>query len=179
MVDELLPSLAERRTAVVAEARRWIDVKMVHLGAGQLVKDRSAARQRGVNGPQDEGAVDCFGLILGIARAVPGLFEDPGAELDPYLYYGRLPDSERMKEALDRFLIPLGKEHHEIGDIGFFAWGAYHLPMHLAIMARFEGRATMIHANGQVKPRRVRENTYAADWPNQLHGFYRYPGLLI
>lgn len=120
--------------------------------------------------------VDCIRLIIAVGWAV-GVLDASAEQLAPHLVYGRVPKSAIMRASLEAFLLPVEGEHR-LADIGFFSWGADHLPMHMAIMAEDgKGRETMIHANGQVVPRRVRENGYDAVWQGRNHGFFRYPGL--
>jgi cell wall-associated NlpC family hydrolase len=143
---------------VLAEARRWKETPVRHLG-------------------RSETGVDCLGLVMVVGFAA-GVLVDPGEPLDPWRKYGRVPKSDHMRAGMDKFFIRLGDEaEHRPGDIGFFSWGSMYAPNHLAIMGLFEGRETMIHAHGGIRPPRVVETTYGAEWPSRCHGFYRYPGL--
>lgn len=81
-----------------------------------------------------------------------------------------------MRASLGAFLIPV-EGAHQLGDIGFFSWGARDKPIHTAIMGHQAGRPSMIHANGQIVPPRVRENGYSEPWISRTACFFRYPGL--
>jgi hypothetical protein len=48
--------------------------------------------------------------------------------------------------------------------------------MHLAILADAKGRATMIHALGDIG--RVVEHGFTAEWPGRVESWWRYPGLV-
>lgn len=139
------------------EARRWIDVPVSHLGRNMF-------------------GVDCIGLVIEVGQRT-GVLPATDDELAPHLIYGRIPNSERMRASLTAFLVPVEGEH-QLADIGFFSWGNRKRPIHTAIMGQGpRGRPTMIHANGQIVPPRVRENGYAEPWLGRKSAFFRYPGL--
>jgi cell wall-associated NlpC family hydrolase len=153
MVDPVRPSAV----LVQAEARKWVGTPV-----------RFKGRTCGVS-------VDCIGLILGVGFAAGGLVVPPD-ELEHLERYGWLPNSVVLQDAMSRFMVPAFGDWRP-GDVGAFDWGARDLPMHLAIMADYGGRMTMIHANPLSKPKRVTEGAYGGCWPERLCGFWRYPGL--
>lgn len=141
--------------AVVREAREWLGTPYRH-----------QARLRGVG-------VDCVGLIVGVGLATGALIGFDDAAFSPFKGYGRLPHPERMGEAMRRFLCQI--ETPRPGDIAWIEWRSS-LPMHLAILAEADGRATMIHATNQIG--RVVEHGFVAPWPGMVDSWWRYPALM-
>jgi hypothetical protein len=157
-------SPAPRSPALVqAVARSWIDTPLLHRQA-----------LKGV-------AVDCLHLMIetGVEADV---LDRPSPDYSPLYDYGRLPNPNRLIAGLEAHMLPLRKDGWGPGDVVALSWGARDLPMHVAIMAEFRGRMTMIHAYPLLKiagKRRVREMTYAADWPDRACSFWRYPRLVV
>lgn len=136
------------RADVVAEARSWKGVGIIHRG-----------RTR-------KGGVDCLGLVI-VTGVGSGAVDDPGAALEPFEDYGRLPNPRRLVAGLDTFLTR-ACDTAKPGDVLALHWGAAEMPMHLAILAEAEGRPSIIHAYPLVRPKRVLEVSYAGIWPNRL-----------
>jgi cell wall-associated NlpC family hydrolase len=120
--------------------------------------------------------IDCVGLILE-AGAAAGVLKLPPILNPAFTSYGLLPNPMSMKRAMAEYMVPITEDDMDDGDVGFFSIGESGRPMHLAIMARQNGRRTMIHADAQTTLRRVVEVGYAAQWPRWLDGFWRYPGI--
>lgn len=119
--------------------------------------------------------VDCVGLILGVGREL-GVLDISPAAWAPFAAYSRSPNPGRMRRAMRRFLIEDKRELFDIpspGSIGWFGWRDG-LPMHLAIVGRFEGRATMIHAFAQLG--KCVENSIDATWLNRVDSWWQFPG---
>lgn len=145
-----------RRLAVIDEARSWIGTPYRHQACVKAV------------------GVDCTMLIRAVGEAVGVLAIDPDV-WRRYAGYGRAPNPKRMGEALRRFMVRIAPSKARPGDVVWLEWRA-DMPMHLAMLARFKGRATLIHAlSGAGK---VVEHGYAAEWPARSHSFWRYPGLV-
>ena len=145
---------------VVAEARSWIDTPYRHQA---MVKARG---------------VDCVGLIIAAGLAARVMAWTP-EEFRPWAGYGRLPNPDRMREGLEKFLRPLPEGATLLpGDVAWFAWREG-LPMHLGILAEDEvldlGRLTIIHATSQIG--RVVEHGFAGEWPDRVEAWWRYPGI--
>jgi cell wall-associated NlpC family hydrolase len=109
------------REQVVAEARTWLGTPWVH-----------QHRAKG-------HAVDCAGLIIGVARAL-GLvsedFEVPG--------YGTQPDG-RLLDLCQRFMRPVARDNMQPGDVVVVAVDKD--PQHLGIVTPYRGESlAMIHA---------------------------------
>lgn len=141
--------------SVVTEARSYIGTKVRFKG-------------------RDHNSIDCVGLALMVGIAAGGLVIPP-EEMEALDRYGWLPPSYKLVELIERYLRPADIQRP--GDVGMFEFGARGLPMHLAVMAEFEGRTTMIHANPLVRPKRVTEHTYAGAWVARNPTFWRYPGI--
>lgn len=126
------------RRDVVAEARAWLHTPYQH-----------QQRMRGV-------AVDCAGLIIGVARAlalVPPEFDITG--------YPRRPDGVSLLAHCDRFMVRIRRG--EPGDVIVIRWE--HDPQHLAILSDYRhGGLSIIHAlgtadgNGRVIEQRLHES---------------------
>lgn len=145
---------------IVAEARSWVGTRYVH-----------QHRAKGL-------AVDCVGLILGVGAAT-GALAISREDWAPYANYSKTPNPAKMREAMARFLVrvdlPAATPAPD-GCIGWIQWRE-DLPMHLAIMATFEERRTMIHsfehAGGCV------EHGFVPPWPERVGSWWRYPGMAL
>lgn len=116
--------------------------------------------------------VDCVGLIIGVGLQTRALTTFDEAAFAPFAGYGRLPHPDRMGEAMRRFLRPT--DAPEPGDVAWLEWRSG-LPMHLAILAEWEGQRTLIHATNQVG--RVVEHGFRSPWPGMVGSWWRYPAL--
>lgn len=146
------------REAIVAEARTWCGTPFMH--------------QQSLNGV----GVDCVGLILGVGREL-GILQISPAEWEPFAAYTRQPNPARMRKAMRRFLDESAHDRLNlppIGSIGWFGWRA-DLPMHLAITAEFDGRATMIHAFEHQKF--CVENSIDQLWRDRVDSWWQFPGM--
>jgi hypothetical protein len=150
------------RARVVAEARRWVNVPFVD---GHF---------------HHEVGCDCLGMGRGVGIAL-GLDWRDRSEFAPYLGYARSPDPVKMKEALDRFLMPLAIGKEQAGDILYFA--ILGLATHLAILTE-EGahggyaEGSMVHAYAPAK--KVVEHRISSKWRSddrRLVGVYAFPGV--
>jgi cell wall-associated NlpC family hydrolase len=146
------------RAQLVAEARTWCGVAVVHQG-------RTRA-----------GGVDCLGLVMAVGQASGAV--GPIAEPE---YYGRLPNSRRLVASLGAHLLELAQSPAAVlatvddGDVVGLSWGKALHPMHLAIAATYDGRRTIIHADP--RQRRVVEVTFAGVWTARACGLWRWPNL--
>lgn len=148
---------SDLRAAVLAEARSWIDTPFRHQGAAK------------------GAGVDCAMLTICVGRAV-GVLDWTPERWAPFVAYGRLPNPAKMREAMATFLVEIAEAERAPGDVAWFAWRSG-LPMHLAVMAEFEGRETMIHATQQIG--RVVEHGYVPPWTRRIDSWWRYPGLAV
>ncbi len=120
--------------------------------------------------------VDCVGLILGVGREL-GLLKISEQDWAPFAAYSRQPNPARMRKAMRKFLDESLVDPGSIppvGSIGWFGWRA-DLPMHLAIVGEFEGRATMIHAFETQKF--CVENSIDGLWVDRVDSWWDYPGV--
>lgn len=153
-----------RRAAVVAEARTWVGTAFAHQAA-----------EKGVG-------CDCGGLIRGVGVAA-GVLEMTAEDWRPWAAYARAPNPRRMGEAMRLFLRRIRPSQALPGDVLWLQWRE-DLPMHLAILADFKGRPSIIHAYSGAVSRdfpegRVVEHGYGAEWPARLHSAWRYPGFAL
>lgn len=116
---------------------------------------------------------DCIGLIWATGENCGVLCIDAG-QVRRYLSYPRNPNPRRMGEALAEFLVEIPEDQAGQGDILWIQWRPG-LPMHMAILASYEGRGTMIHAWMNLGA--VVEHGYDNEWPSLVHSYWRYPGL--
>lgn len=152
------PSPKLTREAIVAEARSWLGTPFMHQQSSQGV------------------GVDCVGLILGVGREL-GVLEISEEAWRPFAAYTRKPNPVRMRKAmrlfLDESIVDPGSIP-AIGSIGWFGWRA-DLPMHLAIVGEFQGRATMIHAFELQKV--CVENSIDETWRGRVDSWWQFPGM--
>jgi len=134
------------RSAIVAEARRWIGTPFRHQG-------------RGVNG------LDCAGLLVVVATAL-------GIPVVDDLTYRRIPDTARLKAVLLANLKPKPLDHRALGDVLLFKdpvrqGHAYHLGI--------ETDLGFIHAYGRADVKKVVEMPLSLDWQAAIVGVFEYP----
>lgn len=146
-----------QRSAIVAEARRWIGTPY-----------RPQARLRGAG-------VDCGGLIGGVAAAVGIVTADWwDREFDPlHGGYGSQPEGQRLRAICDSYLVPIGLSEAAPGDVVLMRFDSD--PQHLGIVADYaHGGLSVIHAMSRV--RAVREHRLAPAWAARVVAAYAYPG---
>ncbi len=134
---------------IVAEALTWLDTPFHHQG-----------RRKGA-------AVDCIGLVIGIARAF-GF--DKAAGFDEFTGYSKSPDHNVMAEQLQRYLTRISVPDALTGDILHFSFIGF--PQHVAI--KMPG-GKIIHAHEPDK--RVVHHGLSGFWASRVMGAYRYKGL--
>jgi len=128
---------------IINEARGWIDTPFVHQG-----------RTKGQ-------AVDCAGLIIGVAEAIGAI-----GDFEDLANYPRSPDGTMrgvLNKHLDRKLVMDQKS----GDVLFFAFAR--IPQHLAILTDCN---TIIHA--YETSGRVVEHIYDDVWRRMVRGVYAF-----
>jgi NlpC/P60 family putative phage cell wall peptidase len=153
-----LQSQRSIRDQIADQARRWVGTPFMH--------------QKSLCGV----GVDCVGVILGVGRELELLEISPQAWA-PFAAYTRQPNPARMRKAMQRFLIEDPIPRHQlpaVGSIGWFGWREG-LPMHLAIVADFEGRPSMIHAFEHMG--KCVENSIDEIWRARVDSWWQYPGL--
>lgn len=143
--------------AIVAEARSWLGTPFHHQAA-----------LKGVG-------CDCGGLVRGVGAAC-GVLDIPEERWAPYAAYGRTPHPERMRAALEEFLVPISEDQADVGDVCWLHWREG-LPMHLAILGMLDTRFTIIHA--LIDNERVIEHGFAKEWQDRVTSWWRYPGLAL
>lgn len=140
---------------LISAARSWIGTPYRHQG-----------RLRG-------HAVDCVGVVIEAAleTGVLGVSRETfDQRFRPFQGYGRLPRPLLVRRALATFMVEV--EHAREGDVAFLRWDRGP-PMHLAFLARHDGRLTMIHAHGWVG--RCVEHGFDAEWPGRVDSWWRFP----
>lgn len=110
------------RQQIVEEARTWIGTPFVH-----------QHRTKGV-------AVDCAGLVIGVARSlglVPADFDFQG--------YSRLPDATSLVAICDQFMERIGRDQMQSGDLLAVRFDQH--PQHFGLLADYPlGGLSIIHA---------------------------------
>ena len=104
------------RQQVVAEARAWIGTPFVH-----------QQRCKGV-------AVDCAGLIIGVARALGLVAEDFDVN-----GYQRTPDGHSLIASAEQHMRRITREQMGPGDVVVVRW--YREPQHLGILTDYNTAA--------------------------------------
>lgn len=143
---------------VVAAARTWVGTRYSHQ---QRVK---------------QVGVDCVGLILGVGIELGLMGDDTDELFARFKGYSRVPNPRRMQEGMELFLDPTIRTKHTPGAIGWLQWRD-DLPMHLAIMATFEGRPTMIHSYSFAG--KCVEHTFDELWESRLNSIWTYRGVSL
>lgn len=152
----------QKRNDVQAEARRWIGTPVIHqhqlLGVG----------------------VDCWGHVRATGEGA-GVLTVDAARWAQFAGYSRQPSPKVVLGVCRAFLKPRQVAMGLPGDIACIAWRTG-LPMHLAILGEFRGRATLIHADARRVDRQhptgqVVEHGFTQEWPGLVHSWWRFPGV--
>lgn len=147
---------------IVAEARSWVGTPYIH--------------QQRLKG----AGVDCVGLILGVGRALDLI--DPALDAQFWARFGgytRTPNPAKMRQGVELYLDSLNLPRTAAppdGAVGWFEWRE-DLPMHLAVMATFEGRRTMIHSYKGAA--RCVEHGFDAVWAGRVNSWWTYRGAAL
>lgn len=145
---------------IATAARSWVGTPYQHQAQLRLV------------------GVDCVGVILGTGK-IAG-FMDPAttdAAFKAFDGYSRVPNPRRMRQGMEIFLeladvAPDALEPPE-GSIAWFQWRP-ELPMHLAVIGRFQGRVTMIHAYALSD--KCVEHGFDSTWRGRVNSFWKFKG---
>lgn len=134
------------RSAIVAEARRWLGTPFRHQG-------------RGVNG------LDCAGLLIVVARAL-------GIPVVDDLTYRRIPDTAKLQQVLRASLRAKPFAARLPGDVLLFKdpirqGHMYHLGIRTDL--------GFIHAYGRADVKKVVEMPLCPDWQAAIVGVFEYP----
>ncbi len=134
------------RSAIVAEARRWIGTPFRHQGRGR------------------EG-LDCAGLLVVVAQAL-------GIPHRDELTYRRIPDTAQLRRVLLANLAPKTLDQRALSDVLLFKDPVRQGHMyHLGIQTD----AGFIHAYGRADVKRVVEMPLSPDWEAAIVGAFEYP----
>jgi cell wall-associated NlpC family hydrolase len=146
---------------IVCTAKAWVGTKYHH--QGRLKKTDIHL-----------GGVDCFGLIMGIAKelGIVGIGGKPLVQYDR-IDYAMLPDGTRLKEFLDKHFLSVGKMRS--GDILLFSF--FGNPQHLGIVSNViaDDRIEIIHCYSG--SRLVVQHYLSPAWIRMISGVYRFRGI--
>jgi len=141
------------RMDAVLEARAWLGTSFQHQGC-----------LKGV-------ACDCIGLVKGVGMALGLVDYNPASvEAKSFASYSMQPDSQRMREGLATWLVPILVDDAALGDVLFMAWGRE--PQHVALVTD----RGIIHSYSSVG--KVVEHSLDAQWKRRIVAAYRYPAFL-
>ena len=141
---------------VTRAARGWLGVPFAHQGRSRC-------------------GVDCLGLLVMVASELGLAFENKTARACDEVTYGHRPDTQRLYQALARYLVPVDRQIMAPADIALMQVEG--LPQHLAIISDYpqSGQLGMIHAYAPA--RKVVEHRLCEHWRTQLHAAFRLPHL--
>ena len=139
------------RQQIIDTARTWMETPFRHQG-----------RTKGV-------AVDCAGLLIGVAHAL-GLSDFDARDYSPN------PDGVTMKATLDAQMISVPFRHIKAGDVFYMAFKKQ--PQHMAIITRID-KTHIIHADSLAAGGgRVVEHRLDSVWLSRVRGCYRFHGVI-
>lgn len=136
-----------KREELVAEARRWIGTRWLHLG-----------RLQGVG-------VDCIGLVHEVARACGYANE---VVIPPY---SRLPSNQTMLNLCEKHLVRIASP--DIGSIALMRFTGE--PQHMGIIADYPKGFSLIHSFARM--RKVVEHRLDDVWSARVVSYYDMPGI--
>ena len=135
---------------VVRTARNWIGTPYLH-----------QASLKGVG-------CDCLGMLRGVWRELRG--EEP-EDMPPYTPdWSEAGRAETLRDALARHLAVIVPVQIVPGDIALFRMARHAPAKHCGIVAKKEGRLTLIHAR---QNKRVSEEPFSAFWKSKLAYAFR------
>lgn len=141
---------ADRRTAVIREARKWLGTPWRHLG-------------------RSDHGLDCVGLV----RMVCVELNISGYDLDTY------PRDPKSSEFLSHFILAGGTRIPILealpGDLMLFREQRF--PCHVAILSDRDGQSTIIHAHAT--RRMVLEEVMISQWLEKRVAAIRMPGISV
>lgn len=143
---------------IVTCARSWVGTRFAHQG------------RRKQNG-QDKGAVDCLGLLIGVAEELQ--LERNGKRLSECdeRDYGHLPDENKLMTSLVAHLQPIEKSGMIAGNVLLLEVDGK--AQHLALVSDYEaGGFGMVHAYAPA--RKVVEHVLDASWMNRIRAVFRF-----
>jgi NlpC/P60 family putative phage cell wall peptidase len=140
------------RSAIVAEARRWVGTPYVH--------------QASVHG----AGCDCLGLVRGVWRALIGPEPQTVPAYSPD--WAERSARDTLREAANAWLVSRPIESAACGDVLLFRMSADAPTKHCAILTAPD---RIIHAYWA---RAVVESRYAPWWQTRCVGAYTFPGVV-
>ena len=146
-------------STILAVSRAWLGTKYHH--QGRLKKSEN-----------NKGGVDCFGLIIGIAKElnIKSITGDLLYKFDETNYSASL-DNDRLEKFLDKHLIKVQNNNWQVGDILLFKIFKY--PQHIAIFSKYQDKVTeIIHCHSSSEE--VVEHTLSPVWQRMIAGIYRF-----
>lgn len=157
--QEAQPQEAVTPAKIVAEARTWLRTRWRHQGR---VKRNDAY----------PGAVDCVGLLVGVARGVglSSLYVDQ-------TNYPPSPDGVRLRATLEALLRPYPNPAELVpGLVLLFRRAADSFPCHVGLTGSYPGGGvSLIHA--YIEAWAVVEHRLDESWENLIVGVYCFPGV--
>lgn len=152
---------------VAIEANAWEGTRFKHQGR---------IKRHG----KDAGGVDCIGLIVGVCHELQLTTRDAHGNLVPLSSYdrpnyAREPNKEQLKEALERFCVPVEEGRlFQPGDILLFTFARW--PQHAGIITHVDADAEDIHFVHASQPvGKVIKSRLDYRWRRHLVGVYRFP----
>lgn len=146
------------RQQIADEARTWVGTPYQH--------------QQSLKGI----AVDCIGLIRGVARNV-GL-DDPfsSGNAREYEGYSRMPNAMLLIQACDEFMNRIKQSEATLGDVLLFNFIDRGIgdPQHFGLVSQTYPVQYMIHS---LAPFRVVEHVIDGNWRKRIIGAYKLRGV--
>jgi len=114
-------------------------------------------------------ALDCAGVPVYVGLKLGLKFED-------ITDYGKMPNPEQMRAALDKTLVRINKKSLQPGDVVWIRFQRE--PQHLAIVGDYPfGGLSLIHATNGAGLDRVVEHRLDEAWLSRIVAAWRYAGV--
>lgn len=148
---------------VVMEARSWVGTRFLH--QGRRKKDS-----------QDNGGVDCLGVLMGVAHAL-ALRDAAGDALCAHdvREYSKQPDPIALRSALGGALV-VREVNVECGMADVVLLAVDGRAQHVAVVGEHDARLTLIHAYAPA--RKVVEHFFDDFWKSRVVARYGLPDCL-
>lgn len=139
---------------ILKVAKSWLNTKF-HYGGRVKINN------------QNNGGIDCIGLILKIGEEVNSTYNGKNIIMLDQTNYSKFSNNFEMKKFLDKYFIKIKEKDVKIGDIAYINFN--NNLEHVAVISD----VGLIHC--YVEARKVVEHSLNQYWKDKIKCFYRYP----
>ena len=149
----------QEQEQLVKTARSWLGTKFHHQG-------------RSKKNTKHKGAVDCIGLLIGIAKELEiKSLNGTAIDQNDCTNYSKIGSAQKLLRLLDAHLVTIPKGDENIGDIMVFKIAGQ--PQHVGILSDgINDSFNLIHCYESSK--KVVEHCFSKAWQDRIIRIYRF-----